>query len=1348
MAEKSEEAAETHLEIATKNALILYQRPPEKTDLNRPPPNWLRRTNAVLQPKTAHSKFSTENGPPSVVLASNHFDCVGEVDVVADAKDIKKLLKMPYCSSAISMSVHRIGKTLLIDSFDDPLRFNPKLRSKLQKDFNESWLFPRKKDPVVARHRSMLSKLLYYCVQENAPAHSHPLGPALEGSVQEEAGCGKTSVETLEEEEVGRGIGLKAVETARGADTPLKGAETPLKGAETPLKGADTPLKGADTPLKGAETPLKGADTPLKGAETPLKGADTPLKGAETPLKGADTPLKGAETPLKGADTPLKGAETVRGTETPLQGVKTPLKETVRGAETPLKGLETVRGAETPLKGLEMVRGAETPLKGLEMVRGAETALKAETPLKGADMTQREVMLHDVQQRASKAAALNCQHTSDEAEEAARVFQGGEQSSLGHKPYTATGALFSQGAEGGDSHTPLPNIKASPQKKQPQQGDPQPSPERGACQLMLVKRRDELVPSKKEYQLVPWQEKEESHTTFPCPVPEPPPLPPFAKDFQWTIADTRMLLGSDLPILTQGGHPAISLRLREKGKPVTVLTGLDYWLDNLMCNVPELMMCFHLDGVVQNYEVIKTEDIPHLDKNCQFNTQDVLEVAHNVLGFLKANCTREGHTYWLCRRAGEEVVKLYDLSSLEWDERSGEEFGNPFATSVATLLYRMAKNMLKNTDESINSALVHMLLDNCIELLKQNTSIKMLVSAYYLQALLVITRVELTGVGPEGAASRDQEPPTKHPPNATPPGGQSACGIASSESKYLLVNKLLKPLSFVETEPTVPSLPFSNDQERLRAGLDYIAKALILLGPMGQWNQWQQTCVAMLHCLSATAYAALAEACLSMGRLGRALRYARYSILCGESSVMSPSPWHVPGVELVEKMYDAWMICGDIHCLSTKLSDNFSSHLEDFKFVNPEDTPVISVAANPSVHERKSVCMTLHTDLETSLLRSIDCYELAHGQLAQLTGNTIEKKRKVQEHVGNSWNELGTYYKQLASLMDHRTDSRQVEKLWVSSHDCFQKSLQKFQEAGNAVNQALVYANLGGLMGSCARVHGLPDGNGQRSEFSQQEKVFYTKAADFYISGKQVLRGRSTCPGVWDQLVMDLSSVYFTMGTVLQNNAPLSSLTPQDVEREVVEVLMKALNHTEALLNTIDKEHPKYVALSAQAGNCHYQLASLYQKSAYGFSSTQSKQRQSKIQAEKHYNKALQLYLPRDHSVEILRTNMERALLYEQQALGKQQVKYLKCELGCLLDTEDTLPEKDQDTDGQLLAVLVHRLQTVLKQLMTVLTKKGESPQLLQQLKLMYTSVLKPEQYKSTRELVSTLKDLYQQAQK
>lgn len=41
------------------------------------------------------------------------------------------------------------------------------------------------------------------------------------------------------------------------------------------------------------------------------------------------------------------------------------------------------------------------------------------------------------------------------------------------------------------------------------------------------------------------------------------------------------------------------LHLRDMKKPITVLTGMDYWLDNLMSNVPELVMCFHVNGIVK-----------------------------------------------------------------------------------------------------------------------------------------------------------------------------------------------------------------------------------------------------------------------------------------------------------------------------------------------------------------------------------------------------------------------------------------------------------------------------------------------------------------------------------------------------------------------------------------------------------------------------------------------------------------------------------------------------------------------------------------------------------------------------
>lgn len=108
----------------------------------------------------------------------------------------------------------------------------------------------------------------------------------------------------------------------------------------------------------------------------------------------------------------------------------------------------------------------------------------------------------------------------------------------------------------------------------------------------------------------------------------------------WTFEDIHMLVGSNMPIFGGGRYPAVSLRLRlvskkfdlrinlcchvvylnlclvtllllnlisnflavffrDNNKPINILTGIDYWLDNLMCNVPELVMCFHVNGIVQ-----------------------------------------------------------------------------------------------------------------------------------------------------------------------------------------------------------------------------------------------------------------------------------------------------------------------------------------------------------------------------------------------------------------------------------------------------------------------------------------------------------------------------------------------------------------------------------------------------------------------------------------------------------------------------------------------------------------------------------------------------------------------------
>lgn len=240
----------------------------------------------------------------------------------------------------------------------------------------------------------------------------------------------------------------------------------------------------------------------------------------------------------------------------------------------------------------------------------------------------------------------------------------------------------------------------------------------------------------------------------------------YNRNVIWTFEDIRMLVGTDMAIFGGASRPCISLRLRDMRQPINVLTGIDYWLDNLMCNVPEVVMCYHLDGLVQKYEIIKTEDLPFLE-NSKFQPNVIRNVAQNILSFLKQNATKSGHTYWLFKGRKDDVVKLYDLTSLM--NSAANEFGahtkpstssgrqnaggganqenltkpddkNPFTVPVAMLLYKVARNM-KNSTEHIKAkqaGSIKALLDNCIKLLPKEQYPQIVASSYYLLSDLQI----------------------------------------------------------------------------------------------------------------------------------------------------------------------------------------------------------------------------------------------------------------------------------------------------------------------------------------------------------------------------------------------------------------------------------------------------------------------------------------------------------------------------------------------------------------------------------------------------------------------------------
>ncbi|XP_048465146.1 erythroid differentiation-related factor 1 [Rhincodon typus] len=312
----------------------------------------------------------------------------------------------------------------------------------------------------------------------------------------------------------------------------------------------------------------------------------------------------------------------------------------------------------------------------------------------------------------------------------------------------------------------------------------------------------------------------------------------FVRNILWTFEDIHMLVGSNMPIFGGGKYPAVSLRLRDSNKPINILTGIDYWLDNLMCNVPELVMCFHVNGIVQRYEMIKTEDIPNLD-NSSFSTKVVKDIAQNILSFLKANCTKEGHTYWLFKASGSDIVKLYDLTTL-CEETTEDKYQNPFTMPVAVLLYKVASNMMKKKVQNRKHyGIIRTLLLNCIKLLDKERHpqfVQIIASANYMISELF--QLDEPPKRDENGSSLNENSDSYSededlPEDSDENGSFSNGSEPSNDSKAVAIIKSVGELSVPEKYKSIHQIrpicafPVCHDtEERCRVVLNYVLEGL------------------------------------------------------------------------------------------------------------------------------------------------------------------------------------------------------------------------------------------------------------------------------------------------------------------------------------------------------------------------------------------------------------------------------------------------------------------------------------------------------------------------------------------
>ena len=860
----------------------------------------------------------------------------------------------------------------------------------------------------------------------------------------------------------------------------------------------------------------------------------------------------------------------------------------------------------------------------------------------------------------------------------------------------------------------------------------------------------------------------------------------------WEFEDLNMLIGTDLPIFGGNTHPCVSLKLRDMSKPISVLTGLDYWLDNLISNVPELAMCFHVDGIVKCYELLKTEEIPNIPDS-KFSPTVVKDIATNILSFLKSNATKEGHTYWLFKAHDDDIVKLYDLSTLCADTMN-EQSANPFTVPVGILLFRVAQNMWQNTGRE-HSGTIRALLQKCLLLLNNQTHAQVLAMANFILSDVHISN-DIHNI-------REDTPP---PSDESDIEETEYCSDSGAETS-VEVQDLRVADSMKKTAKDLVRYPaVSGDiEQRCRESLKFIAQGLIAthtnlqdeknkskyqvdqqeqcnpfepiplhyeslsenkgqiyeLGSSsatdtqterkhmisvlertakeGSWHLFSET---LLFRKSVVAFFGLAEAMFKSKKYGHALKFLKQSMICFQASEKLNQSGMSSNYQKIQS--SLLSLAGDCHMMLSHQRVGLQEQMDDYRSVTEDEINIQEYALQEIETSECIQECEIQIKIHDCLLKAVKCYKMALDLFAGNQQNKTEFKT-LSKRYGNSQNELGvSLMNSGASKISHASDvcvSQDILPLLDKSATCFSKGIDAFEEINDDVNAALLYSNTGRLMRVYVQSAGIGLSGDTPREITPSERLYFIQSIESYKSALSKLKSRNVCPEIWDSINWELSSTFFSLATMLQDYAPLSTQSHEQVEKEVTELMNKALKHCD-----IDTPNARQTTCQYRAANIHHRLASLYHNS-YRNKLTEHKQKHLRTLAELHYDKASHLFDLTESPCESLRVQLERVAMCEHQFLNQtsnfNKVKTLELALKYLLNSEATLgsiqqsfEENDENCTitthreelSRLLPILHSRLNFVLHNLVkfTTMVKKGkQESSWTDTYKAMYGTVLK-----------------------
>ncbi|KFQ55210.1 Erythroid differentiation-related factor 1, partial [Nestor notabilis] len=763
----------------------------------------------------------------------------------------------------------------------------------------------------------------------------------------------------------------------------------------------------------------------------------------------------------------------------------------------------------------------------------------------------------------------------------------------------------------------------------------------------------------------------------------------FVRNILWTFEDIHMLVGSNMPIFGGGRYPAVSLRLRDNNKPINVLTGIDYWLDNLICNVPELVMCFHVNGIVQKYEMIKTEDIPNLE-NSNFSTKVIKDIAQNILSFLKSNCTKEGHTYWLFKASGSDIVKLYDLTTL--CEETEDKYQNPFTMPVAILLYKVACNMmLKKNQNKKHYGTIRTLLLNCLKLLDNGRHPQIIASANYMLSELFqldepkkedSTDFPINGNSDESYSEEEEEMPDSdengsYSNSSDPPDDNKAVAIIKSvgelsvPEKYKSVHRIRPSCAFpvchgteercrlvlsyvleglksvdssVKKESDLPAadpstpIPLKYEDESTSGGPECLEKQMALfLDKMGSFQKGKHSSQSGMI-PGSWQYKMKLQLILKSSKA--------YYVLSDAAMILQKYGRALRYIKLALQCHDTYCclcasmlpevlvflcqcltLCGDIQLMLAQNANNRAAYLEEYNYQTKEDQEILH-----SLH-RESRCQVfawatdLSTDLECQLSVSCKCYEAAYEILlfSNLKNQNPEQHVQVLKRMGNIRNEIGVFYMNQAAAV--QTERMGNKTVSTTEQQLWKKSFSCFEEGIQNFESIDDATNAALLLCNTGRLMRICAQAHCAAE-GDFKREFSPEEALYYNKAIDYYLKALRSLGKRDVHPAVWDSVNWELSTTYFTMATLQ----QDyapLSRKAQEQIEKEVS--EAMMKSlkycdVDTVSARQPLCQYRAATIHHRLASMYHSCLRNQVGDEHLRKQHRVLADLHYSKAVRLF--------------------------------------------------------------------------------------------------------------------------